>query len=123
MKKILIVEDALTVRLYYHKVLSENGFEVDMAINGVEGLEKVLQKGYDLFIVDINMPKMDGYTFLRELRTNREIIQAPAIVITTEDKREDKEKALKSGANLYLVKPVKSLELLIYAKLLTGVKL
>lgn len=123
MKKILIVEDALTVRLYYQKVLSENGFEVDMAINGVEGLEKVLQKGYDLFIVDINMPKMDGYTFLRELRTNREIIQAPAIVITTEDKREDKEKALKSGANLYLVKPVKSLELLIYAKLLTGVKL
>lgn len=122
MKRVLIVEDAHTVRLYYKKILKEKGFEVDEAVNGVEALEKVLQQPYDLLIVDINMPKMDGYTFIKELRKNRELEQPPVVIITTEAHEDDKRKAFESGANLYLVKPVKPTDLYTYSALLTGVK-
>jgi two-component system chemotaxis response regulator CheY len=119
MKRILIIDDAATVRLYHRNILESAGYFVEEAINGVEGLEKAFQSTFDLYIVDINMPKLDGYGFLRELRT-QEIPQVPAIMISTEADADDQFNAYLSGANAYMVKPSKSEELLVHVRLLVG---
>ena len=66
--RIMIIDDAGLVRLYYRDILVRAGFLVEEALNGLEGLEKLLLRPADLLIVDINMPKMDGFTFLKTLR-------------------------------------------------------
>ena len=66
--RILVVDDSSLVRLYYRDVLEKAGFEVEQAINGIEAMEKVLAQPFDLVIVDVNMPQMDGFSFLRALR-------------------------------------------------------
>jgi two-component system chemotaxis response regulator CheY len=119
MKRILIVDDAATVRMYHRNILEAAGYVVDEAVNGIEGLEKSLQEAFDLYVVDINMPKLDGYGFLRELRS-QEIVQAPAIMISTEAETNDHQQAYAASANAYLVKPVKPEQLLTYARLMLG---
>ncbi len=120
-KHILVVDDAATVRMYHRQILQQAGFAVDEAVNGVEALEKALQTPYDLYLVDINMPKLDGYGFLQDLRS-REIAQGPAIMISTEAEAQDKARAFAAGANLYMVKPIKPADLLKYCALLLGVE-
>jgi CheY-like chemotaxis protein len=66
--RVLVVDDSSLVRLYCRGVLEKAGFEVEQAINGIEALEKVLTQTFDLVIVDVNMPRMDGFSFLRALR-------------------------------------------------------
>lgn len=119
MKRILIVDDAATVRLFHRNILESAGYAVDEAMNGIEALEKTLQQPYELYIVDINMPKLDGYGFLRQLR-REEILQAPAIMVSTEAAANDQTLAYRAGANAYLVKPVKPAQLLAHARLLLG---
>ena len=120
MKSILIIDDASTVRLYHRSLLEEAGFAVDEAINGIEGVEKALSKTYDLFVVDVNMPKMDGYAFLREIRKRKEIHQAPAVMVSTEAEEKDRQRAFAAGASFSLVKPTKPDELVEGAALMTG---
>jgi two-component system, chemotaxis family, chemotaxis protein CheY len=120
MKQILVIDDAATVRLYHRGILESGGYNVDEAINGIEALEKALVKPYDLFIVDVNMPKLDGYGFLKELRRQDDALQSPAIMVTTEAGNNDKVLGYASGANLYITKPIKPKELLSYARLLLG---
>jgi len=67
-RRILVVDDSALVRLYYRDTLERAGFEVEQAINGIEAMEKVLAQPFDLVIVDVNMPRMDGFSFLRTLR-------------------------------------------------------
>lgn len=118
-KRILVVDDAATVRMYHRTILESAGFEVGEAINGIEALEKALQQSYDLYLVDINMPKQDGYGFLRELR-RQNMAQAPAVMISTEAQARDKTKAYVAGANYYLIKPIKPQDLLAMSRLLLG---
>ena len=120
MKKILIVDDAMTVRMYHRQLMEALGFEVDEAENGIEALEKGLNKAYDLFLVDVNMPKMDGYRLVEEIRKTPSMQSIPVIMISTEESETDKEKAYLSGANFYVVKPAKADELQTYASLLAG---
>ncbi len=120
MKKILVVDDATTVRLYYRQVLEKEGFSVEEAANGYEGLEKALMNHFDLLIVDINMPKMDGYALLRQIRQEPTICGVPAIMISTEGKAQDATRAYAAGANLYFNKPVKPDVLGRHVRLLTG---
>lgn len=119
MKRILIVDDAATVRMYHRNILETAGYKVDEAVNGIEALEKALQESFQLYVVDINMPKLDGYGFLRELR-GQDIIQAPAIMVSTEAQNNDLTRAYAAGANYYLIKPAKPEQLLIFVKLLIG---
>ncbi len=106
-KHILIIDDANLVRRFYREALERAGFEVDQALNGVEGLEKILAASYDLALVDVNMPQMDGLTFIRALRREAPPISSlPCIVISTEAGDHDKAAARTAGANFYLVKPV-----------------
>jgi two-component system chemotaxis response regulator CheY len=119
MKHILIVDDAATVRLYHRNILESAGYAVEEAINGIEALEKALQRPFDLYVVDINMPKLDGYGFLREIR-NQNIAQPPAVMVSTEADSYDRKQAYSAGANIYLIKPVKPEGLLTYVRLLLG---
>ena len=118
--RILIVDDAATVRLYHRGILESAGHAVTEAVNGVEALEKALSSTFDLFVVDINMPKLDGYGFLRELRAQSGT-QVPAIMISTEAEAADQSRAYAVGANAYLIKPVRPEQLLMHAQLLLGV--
>ncbi len=120
MKRVLIVDDATTVRLYHRQILEKAGFAVEEAVNGLEALEKAVTAHYDLYLVDVNMPRMDGYTFLRHLRTRDEAFQAPAVMISTESREKDQMAAYAAGANYYIVKPVKPAFLAELAALLTG---
>ncbi len=119
MKRILIVDDAATVRMYHRNILEAAGYAVEEAVNGIEALEKSLQASFALYVVDVNMAKLDGYGFLRQLR-GLDIFQAPAIMVSTEAQGHDQQRAYAAGANVYLVKPVKPEQLLLHAKLLLG---
>ncbi len=119
-RRVLVVDDATLVRLYYREALERAGFAVDEAINGIEALEKLLAGRYDLVVADINMPKMDGLAFLRALRAEGEVATVPAIVTSTEAGPQDRDAAREAGANLYLVKPVPAGRLVRQAALLTG---
>jgi two-component system chemotaxis response regulator CheY len=119
MSRILVVDDAATVRMYHRCILESAGYGVEEAVNGIEALEKSLLNPFDLYIVDINMPKLDGFGFLRELR-REDIPQAPAIVVSTEAADNDELAAYRAGANCYLIKPIKPQQLLTHARLLLG---
>lgn len=121
MARILVVDDATTVRMYYRDVLEEAGFTVEEAVNGFEGLEKAVAGSFDLVLVDVNMPKMDGYAFLRQGRTMPELQAVPAVMISTESAAQDRERAYAAGANLYLVKPVRPEVLTEVATVMAGV--
>ena len=119
--RVLVVDDSSLVRLYYRKILEKWGFEVEQAINGIEAIEKVKAQAFNLVIVDVNMPKMDGLSFLRALRrSDPSVATVPALVITTESSEYDLDDARIAGANFYLVKPVSESNLLRHAAVLTG---
>jgi two-component system chemotaxis response regulator CheY len=120
MKHILIVDDAATVRMYHRAILESAGYAVDEAVNGIEALEKALSNAYDLYLVDVNMPKMDGYAFLRELRGHADLAQPPAVMISTEADPVDRTKAYEAGANFYLLKPTRPESLTCHVRVLLG---
>ena len=121
--RVLVVDDSSLVRMYCRGVLEKAGFEVEQAINGIEALEKVVAQTFDLVIVDVNMPRMDGFSFIRALRGSAPAIASlPVLVLTTEAGRQDKEDARTAGANFYLVKPVSEADLVRHAAALAGVR-
>ena len=119
MKRFLIVDDAATVRLYHKGILEAAGYAVEEALNGVEALEKSLVNPFDLYVVDVNMPKLDGYGFLQQLR-RQSLPQVPAIMVSTEADEKDQRLAFEAGANDYLVKPIQPAQLLGHVRLLLG---
>lgn len=119
-RRVLVVDDAVTVRAYTRQVLEADGFAVEEAVNGIEGLERALSNPPDLLVVDVNMPKMDGYTMLRAVRREESLRAIPALMVSTEAKEADRQKALVAGANWYLVKPARPDTLTLAARLLTG---
>jgi len=119
--RVLVVDDSSLVRLYYRSALEKAGFEVEQAINGIEAMERALSQPFDLVIVDVNMPRMDGFSFLRALRrAAADVATLPALMISTEAETQDIAAARAAGANFYLVKPVAEAELVRHVRMLTG---
>ena len=116
MKRILVVDDSPVVRSFHTNILKMSGFKADGACDGIDALEKALTTPYHLILCDINMPNMDGITFIRQFREQDE--HAPIIILTTQEDEVHKEKGYKAGANLYLVKPVKPKKLILHIQLL-----
>ena len=120
--RILVIDDSSLVRLYYRSALEKAGFEVEQAINGIEAMERVLSQPFDLVVVDVNMPRMDGFTFVRALRRGpMDIASLPALIVSTEAEVRDMAQARASGANFYLVKPVSEVDLVRHVCVLAGV--
>jgi two-component system, chemotaxis family, chemotaxis protein CheY len=122
LKTILIVDDASLVRLYYRSALERAGYRIEEALNGIEALEKLLLTAFDLLIVDVNMPQMDGFTFLTKLRAmHRPLGSIPALITSSESEEQDFEAARAAGANYYLIKPIDAEVLVEFAAMLCGV--
>ena len=105
-----MVEDDKGIVRFVKKGLLENSFSVDVATNGEEGLNSVFYMNYDLIILDIMLPKMDGLEVLKRIRERE--IQAPVIFLTAKDSENDIVQGLNSGADDYLTKPFSFNELL-----------
>jgi two-component system chemotaxis response regulator CheY len=118
--KVLVVDDAATVRMYHTTLLGDAGFDVAEAANGLEAVEAALGTPFDLFVVDVNMPKMNGYTCVETLRSATVGTAAPVVMISTEDRPGDADRAYAAGANLYLIKPVAAERLVRVARMLTA---
>ena len=120
-KRVLVIDDAGLVRLYYRDALEEAGFEVAEALNGLEALEKLFVTPADVLIVDVNMPQMDGFTFLETLRRKElPLASIPALITSTESGSQDFAAAREAGANFYMVKPVTRERLVECVALLCG---
>jgi two-component system chemotaxis response regulator CheY len=122
-KTILVVDDSTLVRRYYRSTLEQAGFKVEEAMNGLEALEKLLVMPCDMLIVDVNMPQMDGFTFLSLLRNkDTPAASVPALITSTESGLSDFEAARSAGANFYLVKPLAPELLLEFAAMFCGLQ-
>ena len=108
--KILIVEDEQKTGDYLKQGLSEAGLVVDLARDGVDGLHLALTGDYDLVVLDVMLPRFDGWQVLREIRHQGKHL--PVLFLTARDQVEDRVKGLESGADDYLVKPFAFSELL-----------
>ncbi|QTA77945.1 Signal transduction response regulator, receiver domain-containing protein [Desulfonema limicola] len=118
MKKVLVVDDSPVVRSFHINILKTSGFIADDAIDGMDALEKSLKEDYDLILCDINMPKMDGLTFIQRYREMEK--ETPVIILTTQEQEIQRNKGYAAGANLFIVKPVKPADLILHIKLLMG---
>lgn len=105
MAKILSVDDSATIRLMVSDTLQNAGYEVEQACDGLDGLGKLHAGAFQLIISDVNMPKMDGLTFVRELRKLDAHRFTPVLMLTTESAVEKKQEAKSAGATGWLVKP------------------
>lgn len=108
--RILMVEDEIHMAKAVAQVLKKNNYTVDLAHNGENGLDCGLSGIYDIIILDIMLPKLDGLSLLKELRRNG--IATPVILLTAKGETEDKVKGLDYGADDYLAKPFPTEELL-----------
>jgi len=103
--KILTVDDSASIRLTTRVTLSNAGYAVTEAIDGLDGLNKLKEGEYDLVVTDLNMPNMDGLTMIRELRKLPAHTGVPVIFLTTESDGELKAQAKAAGATGWLTKP------------------
>ncbi|WP_413700363.1 heavy metal response regulator transcription factor [Psychromonas sp. KJ10-10] len=108
--KLLIVEDEVKTGEYLKKGLTESSFTVDLADNGLDGLHQAMSEEYDLIILDVMLPKLDGWQVLQTLRSSK--VNIPVLMLTARDQIEDRVKGLELGADDYLVKPFAFVELL-----------
>eukprot|EP01136_Pigoraptor_vietnamica_P008075 Opistho-1_new@42969 len=108
--RVLVVEDEPKLAQYLHQGLSENGYVVDVARDGIEGRRLATGGSYDLMLLDVMLPGVDGYGVLSALRAEGN--KTPVLMLTARDKIEDRVKGLEGGADDYLVKPFAFSELL-----------
>lgn len=108
--RLLVIEDEFKLAQYLHKGLSENGHVVDLAHDGIEGRRLALGGDYDLVLLDLMLPGVDGFGVLAAIRAEKR--QLPVLMLTARDKVEDRVRGLEQGADDYLVKPFAFSELL-----------
>jgi len=107
--RVLVVEDEVKLSEYLRKGLTENGYVVDVAHNGIDGKHLSVEGEYDLVVLDVMLPGIDGFGVLAALRQSK---QTPVLMLTARDKVEDRVRGLEGGADDYLVKPFAFSELL-----------
>jgi len=108
-QRILIVEDSPTMRqLLVFALRRLPGVDIVEAQDGMDGLRKLSSDYFDLALIDINMPVMDGLKLIGLMRGEDELRDVPVVVITTEGAEQDRERALRLGANEYLTKPIQA---------------
>jgi CheY-like chemotaxis protein len=111
-KKILLVDDSSTVLLFERMVLSKEPFELLIARDGLEGLEKALAERPNLILMDVMMPRMTGVEACRRLRAHQETSEIPVILVTTESGADDIANGRAAGCSDYVTKPINAAQLL-----------
>jgi len=102
--QVLVVDDSLTARIVQRNLLEQAGYEVDLAESAMEALEKIEKNDYDIFLVDIEMPGMDGFELTRRIRAESKTKRTPVMIVSTRSTEEDKRKGIEAGAQGYIVK-------------------
>ena len=105
-KKILVVDDDELVLIAIRELLSPLGFSVTIISNGPGALEKVSSDRFDLIILDVIMPEMDGFEVCQRIRKMDSYGETPILMLTAKSEEADKERGMEAGANLYLPKPI-----------------
>ena len=103
-QKILLVDDSLLVREMEKNLLESAGYEVIVGVNGIDGYNKAISDKFDLILADIEMPEMDGFEMIENIKKIKEYEDVPTIVLSTSEKEEDKIRGIKVGANAWLQK-------------------
>lgn len=103
-RRILIVDDSLTTRSLEKSILEAHGFDVTVAVDGVDALDKLARASFDLVITDVTMPRMDGMQLLEEMKKRKNTASIPVIMLTSMESREDQQRGLALGADAYLIK-------------------
>jgi two-component system, chemotaxis family, sensor kinase CheA len=101
---ILVIDDSLTTRMLEQSILESAGYEVELAVSGEEGMDKARLRKYALFLVDVEMPGMDGFSFIERTRADPELSQVPAILVTSRASAEDLERGRAVGALAHIEK-------------------
>ena len=114
--RILVIEDNQTTRQYLQKALKEQGYEIDLADNGQDGLFLALEGDYQLILLDRMLPKLDGLTVLSTLRNAGK--QTPVLILSALDSVSERVKGLREGGDDYLIKPFALSELLVRIEIL-----
>jgi two-component system, chemotaxis family, sensor histidine kinase and response regulator WspE len=103
-KRILVVDDSLTVRELQRKLLDRSGYEVEVAVDGMDGWNLARTGNFDLVITDIDMPRMDGIELVKSLRQHASLKSRPVMIVSYKDREEDRQRGLEAGADYYLTK-------------------
>lgn len=112
MKKVLLVDDSNTVLMMEKMVLKKRAYEILTASNGEEGVERAISEHPDVILMDVIMPRMNGFEAVRRLRQEEATKDIPIIMVTTRGEANNVEDGFESGCNDYITKPVDALELL-----------
>ncbi len=102
--EVLVIDDSLTTRMLEQSILETAGYRVDLAVSGEDALVKAAQKAYRLFIVDVEMPGMDGFEFITRVKQDPALRKIPAILVTSRADAEDRRRGNAAGAQAYMVK-------------------
>jgi two-component system sensor histidine kinase and response regulator WspE len=103
-RRILVVDDSITVREVQRQLLTGRGYSVEVAVDGLDGWNRVREEKFDLVISDIDMPRMDGFEFVRSMKIDPRLQSTPVIIVSYKDREDDRQRGLEVGANYYLTK-------------------
>ncbi|HVS22200.1 MAG TPA: hybrid sensor histidine kinase/response regulator [Gammaproteobacteria bacterium] len=103
-RRVLVVDDSLTVRELERKLLDQAGYEVEIAVDGVDGWNAARAGEFDLIITDVDMPRMDGIELVKLIKKDERLGRLPVMIVSYKDREEDRERGLEAGADYYLTK-------------------
>jgi two-component system sensor histidine kinase and response regulator WspE len=103
-KRVLVVDDSLTVRELQRKLLDTRGYRVEIAVDGMEGWNAVRTSPFDLVVTDIDMPRLDGIELVRLIRNDPHLKGLPVMIVSYKDREADRQRGLDAGADYYLAK-------------------
>jgi two-component system sensor histidine kinase and response regulator WspE len=103
-KRVLVVDDSLTVRELERKLLGNSGYEVEVAVDGMDGWNAVRTQAYDLVVTDVDMPRMDGIELVSCIKKDPRLKTLPVMIVSYKDREEDRRRGLDAGADYYLTK-------------------
>lgn len=103
-KRILVVDDSITVREAERQLLVNRGYDVDIAVDGIDALNSLRRSRYDLVVTDVDMPRLNGIELVRTLKQDSGLKAIPVVIVSYKDRGEDRMRGLDAGANYYLTK-------------------
>ena len=103
-KRILVVDDSITVREAERQLLTNHGYEVEVAVDGMDGWNAVRTGSYDLVISDVDMPRLDGFALVSQIKNDARLCALPVMIVSYKGSEEDRHRGLEAGANYYLTK-------------------
>jgi DNA-binding response OmpR family regulator len=119
-RKILLVDDSETVLQMEQMILAKSSYELILARDGEEGVAKALATQPDLILMDVVMPKMNGFEAVKQLRENAQTRSVPIVMVTSKAEAESMETGYQTGCSDYIIKPIDQLELVMKVKNLLG---